>query len=143
MINNVLNLIDELQQLIDYEVVDTYRIKKVVSEAIRWLRVIPEGGVSYFESFHSCWIKEGYDPSWKFENQLSIRDYYKVIEILNESKTKIIHAPFLLERNGIDEIKSITTEDAYAYYNRMMLLYDKYKDVSLLKYGFSVINLLV
>jgi hypothetical protein len=62
--------------------------------------------------------------------------------VLNESKTKIIHAPFLLERSGIDEIKSITTEDAYAYYNRMMILYDKYKDLSLLKYGFSVINLL-
>lgn len=62
--------------------------------------------------------------------------------VLNESKTKIIYAPFLIERNGIDEIKSITTEDAYAYYNRMMLLYDKYKDISLLKYGFSVINLL-
>ena len=62
--------------------------------------------------------------------------------VLNESKTKIIHAPFLLERSGIDEIKSITTEDAYTYYNRMMLLYDKYKDLSLLKYGFSIINLL-
>lgn len=62
--------------------------------------------------------------------------------VLNESKTKIIHAPFLLERSGIDEIKSITTEDAYTYYNRMMLLYDKYKDLSLLKYGFSIIDLL-
>ena len=89
-INNVLNLIDELQQLIDYKVIDTYRIRKVVSEAIRWLNVIPEGGVSYFESFHSCWIKEGYDPSWKFENQLSIRDYYKVIEILNESSIRVV-----------------------------------------------------
>ena len=90
MINNVLNLIDELQQLIDYKVTDTYRIKKVVSEAIRWLKVIPEGGVSHFESFHSCWIKEGYDPSWKFENQLSMRDYYKVIEILNESSIRVV-----------------------------------------------------
>ena len=90
MINNVLNLIDELKQLIDYEVVDTYRIKKVVSEAIRWLSVIPEGGISQFESFHSCWIEEGYDPSWKFENQLSIRDYYKVIEILNRSSIRVV-----------------------------------------------------
>ena len=62
--------------------------------------------------------------------------------VLNESKTQIVYAPFLLERSGIDEIKSIATEDAYTYYNRMMILYDKYKDLSLLKYGFSIINLL-
>lgn len=62
--------------------------------------------------------------------------------VLNEAKTKIFRAPFLLERNGIDEIKSITAEDAYTYYNRMMILYDKHKDLSLLKYGFSIINML-
>lgn len=62
--------------------------------------------------------------------------------VLNEAKTKIFRAPFLLERSGIDEIKSITAEDAYTYYNRMMILYDKHKDLSLLKYGFSIINML-
>lgn len=62
--------------------------------------------------------------------------------VLNESKTKIIHAPFLLEKSGIDEIKSVAADNAYAYYNRMMLIYDKYKDLSLLKYGFSIINFL-
>ena len=62
--------------------------------------------------------------------------------VLNESKTQVVYAPFLLERSGIDEIKSIATEDAYTYYNRMMILYDKYRDLSLLKYGFSIINLL-
>ncbi len=63
--------------------------------------------------------------------------------VLNESKTQIIYAPFLLERSGIDEIKSIVTDDAYTYYNRMMLLFDKYKDLSLLKYGFSIIDLII
>ena len=63
--------------------------------------------------------------------------------VLNESKTQIIYAPFLIERSGIDEIKSIVTNDAYTYYNRMMILYDKYKDLSLLKYGFSIIKLLI
>lgn len=62
--------------------------------------------------------------------------------VLNESKTHVINAPFLLERSGIDEIKAISTDDAYTYYNRMMILYDKYKDLSLLKYGFSMINIL-
>lgn len=62
--------------------------------------------------------------------------------VLNEAKTQVVYAPFLLERSGIDEIKSIATEDAYTYYNRMMILYDKYKDLSLLKYGFSIINLI-
>ena len=63
--------------------------------------------------------------------------------VLNESKTRIIQAPFLLERSGIDEIKSIATDDAYTYYNRMMILFDKYKDLSLLKYGFSVIAMII
>ena len=63
--------------------------------------------------------------------------------VLNESKTKVIQAPFLLERSGIDEIKSITTENVYTYYNRMMILYDKYKDLSLLKYGFSIVAMLI
>ena len=107
MINNVLNLIEKLQQLIDYEVVDTYRIKEVVSEAIRWLKVIPEGGVSYFESFHSCWITEGYDPSWKFENQLSTRDYYKVIEILNESSIRVIEET--VDKVDLFDMESKTT----------------------------------
>ena len=63
--------------------------------------------------------------------------------VLNEAKTKIINAPFLIERTGIDEIKSIATADAYTYYNRMMLLFDKYNDLSLLKYGFSIIDLIL
>ena len=121
-------------------------ISRIVAELIlcdidsKIQKEFPNANVCRFVDDYSFYItdKESSTAIISFvRNQLLEYDL-----VLNESKTKIIHAPFLLERNGIDEIKSITTEDAYAYYNRMMLLYDKYKDVSLLKYGFSVINLL-
>ena len=104
------------------------------------MRKFPNINVCRFVDDYSFYITDKESPNAIISfvrNQLLEYDL-----VLNESKTKIIHAPFLLERSGIDEIKSITTEDAYAYYNRMMILYDKYKDLSLLKYGFSVINLL-
>ena len=104
------------------------------------MRKFPNINVCRFVDDYSFYITDKESPNAIISfvrNQLLEYDL-----VLNESKTKIIHAPFLLERSGIDEIKSITTEDAYAYYNRMMILYDKYKDFSLLKYGFSVINLL-
>lgn len=90
---NVLNLLDELQQLLDYKIVgtnQTTRIENLIKDAIEWLKVIPEGGVSHFNSFHQCWINEGYDPSWKLDNQMSMREYYKVIEILNDSSIRVV-----------------------------------------------------
>ena len=104
------------------------------------IKKFPKINVCRFVDDYSFYITDKESPNAIISfvrNQLLEYDL-----VLNESKTKIIHAPFLLERSGIDEIKSITTEDAYTYYNRMMLLYDKYKDLSLLKYGFSIINLL-
>ena len=90
---NVLNLLDELQQILDYKIVGTQqttRVEDLIRDAIEWLKVIPEGGISHFNSFHQCWINEGYDPSWKLDNQLSMREYYRTIEILNEASIRVI-----------------------------------------------------
>ena len=59
--------------------------------------------------------------------------------VLNESKTTIISAPFNLGQNGIDELKSVTIKDAYLYSNRMIVIYNKYNDGALLKYGLRVL----
>lgn len=101
----------------------------------------PNINVCRFVDDYSIYISDEQSPTAIISfvrNQLLEYDL-----VLNESKTQIIYAPFILERSGIDEIKSISTEDSYTYYNRMMILYDKYKDLSLLKYGFSVINILI
>lgn len=122
-------------------------VSRLISEIIlcdiddRVKKRFPNVNVCRFVDDYSFYIsdKESSNAIISFvRNQLLEYDL-----VLNESKTQIIYAPFLIERSGIDEIKSIATEDAYTYYNRMMILYDKYKDLSLLKYGFSMINLLV
>ena len=59
--------------------------------------------------------------------------------LLNEAKTTTIKAPFVLCKNGIDEIKIIKINNPYDYYNMMILIFDKYKDISVLKYGLRVI----
>lgn len=60
--------------------------------------------------------------------------------VLNESKTKILNAPFVLGQNGIDELKSVTIKDAYAFYNRMIVIYNNYQDGALLKYGLRILH---
>lgn len=59
---------------------------------------------------------------------------------LNEAKTKIVEAPFILGLNGIDELKSVVLIDPYNYYNRMLFIYNKYKDSALIKYGLKVLS---
>ncbi len=60
--------------------------------------------------------------------------------VLNEAKTKVINAPFILGQNGIDELKSVTVKDVYAFYNRMIVIHNKYQDGSLLKYGLRILQ---
>lgn len=108
---NVLNLLDELKQLLDYKIVgtnQTTRIENLIKDAIEWLKVIPEGGVSHFNSFHQCWINEGYDPSWKLDNQMSMREYYKVIEILNDASIRVVE-------ETIDKVDLFSMEDKTTY----------------------------
>ena len=59
--------------------------------------------------------------------------------LLNEAKTKTLESPFVLCQNGIDEIKIIKINNPYDYYNMLILIFNKYKDVSVLKYGLRVI----
>lgn len=60
--------------------------------------------------------------------------------LLNESKTKIINAPFILDQKGIDELKSVNIEDAYAFYKRMIVIYNEYRDGAILKYGLRILQ---
>lgn len=93
MEENVIKLLDELQQLLDYKIVGTKQITRVenlIRDCIEWLKVIPEGGITCFNSFKQCWINEGYDPSWKLDNQLSMREYYRAIEVLNGASIRVV-----------------------------------------------------
>ena len=62
MVGNILNLIDELQQLLDYDVIggQKYRIENLIKDAIEVIKVIPTGGISHFDTFKDIWSKCGY-----------------------------------------------------------------------------------
>ncbi len=118
-------------------------VSRIISEIIlcdiddKISKKFPNIGICRYVDDYSFYISEKESTSAIISfvrNQLLEYDL-----VLNEAKTKIIQAPFILERSGIDEIKSITTTDAYTYYNRMMILFEKSKDISLLKYGFSIL----
>lgn len=89
MYNNILNLIDELQQLIDYKIVgtkQTHRIESLIKEVIDVLEIIPTGGISDLETFKKIWLKCGmtkYD-----EDELA--NYVKAINIMNEATIRIV-----------------------------------------------------
>lgn len=86
-------VMDELQNLKrklkeDFKVPSIFL--EVLDDAYEFIKVVPEGGINSYEAFKQCWINEGYDPSYKFENNLSMREYYKVIEILNEASIRVV-----------------------------------------------------
>ena len=88
MVDNILNLIDELQQLLDYDVVggQKYRIENLIKDAIEVLKVIPTGGISHFDTFKEIWLKCGYTKYTDDE----LANYVKAVEILNKSSIRVV-----------------------------------------------------
>ena len=89
MVYNILNLIDELQQLIDFKIVGTKQINRVenlIKEAIEVIKVIPTGGVSHFDTFKEIWLKAG---MMKYSDD-ELANYIKAIEILNKASIRVV-----------------------------------------------------
>jgi len=88
MFGNILNLIDELQQLLDYDVIvgQKYRVENLIKEAIEVLKVIPTGGISHFDTFKDLWLKCGYTKYTDDE----LANYIKAVEILNNSTIRVV-----------------------------------------------------
>ena len=88
MVCNILNLIDELQQLLDYDVVggQKYRIENLIKDAIEVLEIIPSGGISHFDTFKKIWLKCGMTRYSDDE----LANYVKAVEILNRSSIRVV-----------------------------------------------------
>lgn len=88
MVGNILNLIDELQQLLDYDVIggQKYRIENLIKDAIEVIKVIPTGGISHFDTFKDIWLKCGYTKYTDDE----LANYVKAVEILNKSSIRVV-----------------------------------------------------
>ena len=88
MVFNILNLIDELQQLLDYDVVigQKQRIESLIKDAIEVLEVIPTGGITHFDTFKKMWINCGYT---KYDDDV-LANYVRAVEILNNSTIRVV-----------------------------------------------------
>ena len=89
MVDNVLNLLDELQQLLDYKIVGTNqisRIENLIKDAIEVIEVIPTGGISNFEIFKEIWLKCGMTKYTDDE----LANYIRAIQILNDSSIRVV-----------------------------------------------------
>ena len=88
MVFNILNLIDELQQLLDYDVVigQKQRIESLIKDAIEVLEVIPTGGITHFDTFKKMWLNCGYT---KYDDD-ELANYVRAVEILNNSTIRVV-----------------------------------------------------
>lgn len=88
MVGNILNLIDELQQLLDYDVIggQKYRIENLIKDAIEVIKVIPTGGISHFDTFKEIWLKCGMT---KYSDD-ELANYVKAVEILNKFSIRVV-----------------------------------------------------
>lgn len=82
-----------------------------------------------FVDDYSFYIKGGATQEYSVDKIVSfVRTQLLEYDLqLNEAKTKIVEAPFILGLNGIDELKSVVLIDPYNYYNRMLFIYNKYE----------------
>ena len=88
MFLNIINLIDELQQLLDYDVIigQKNRIESLIKDAIEVLTVIPTGGISHFDTFKKMWLNCGYT---KYDDDV-LANYVRAVEILNNSTIRVV-----------------------------------------------------
>lgn len=89
MVDNILNLIDELEQLLDFKIVGTKQISRVenlIKDAIEVLEVIPTGGISDFDTFKKIWLKCGMT---KYSDD-ELANYVKAINIMNEASIRVV-----------------------------------------------------
>lgn len=134
MYNNILNLIDELKQLIDYKIVGTkqiQRIESLIKEAIEVLAIIPTGGISDITTFKKIWLKCGmtkYD-----EDELA--NYVKAINIMNEATIRVVE-----ETNNKIDLFSMEDETTYCLGNIADCYITKDQAEILEKVGIEVVS---
>jgi hypothetical protein len=107
MFGNLLKLIDELQQLLDYKIVGTNQISRVenlIKDAIEVISVIPTGGISNFDTFKEIWLKCGMNKYSEDE----LANYVKAINILNNSSIRVVE-------ETIDKVDLFSMDDKTTY----------------------------
>jgi len=136
MVDNVLNLIEELQQLLDYKIVGTKQISRVESlirDAIEVISVIPTGGISNFETFKDIWLKCGYTKYTDDE----LANYVKAIALMNECTIRVV-----VERKRNTDLFDMDNDTTYTLGNLSDAFITKDQAELLEKVGIDVIECL-
>ena len=61
--------------------------------------------------------------------------------VLNENKIQISESPFVYGKSWVEEIKLFIHLNSEVFLNKVIVLYTKYKDISILRYGITVLSL--
>lgn len=61
--------------------------------------------------------------------------------LLNENKIEISESPFIYGKSWVEEIEQFIYLDPDIFLSKLIITYNKYKDISILKYGLKVIDL--
>lgn len=138
MVFNILNLLDELQQLLDYDIIinipQKHRVESLIKDAIEVIKVIPTGGISHFETFKKIWLKAG--MSGYSDDELA--NYIKAIEILNNASIRVVE-----ESSNKVDLFSLDNKTTYVLGNLTDSNITKDQADLLVKIGinhFSVVN---
>ena len=136
MVNNVMNLLDELQQLLDYKIVDTNqisRIESLIRDAIEVISVIPTGGISQFDTFKEIWLKCGMT---KYSDD-ELANYVKAIALMNECTIRVV-----VERKRNTDLFDMDNNTTYTLGNLADAFITKDQAELLEKVGLDVIEVL-
>jgi len=136
MVNNVMNLLDELQQLLDYKIVGTNqisRIESLIRDAIEVIKVIPTGGIVHFDTFKEIWIKCGMT---KYSDD-ELANYVKAIALMNECTIRVV-----VERKRNTDLFDMDNNTTYTLGNLADAFITKDQAELLEKVGLDVIEVL-
>lgn len=120
-------------------------VSRIISEII--LCTVDKEIQMHFKDIKCCRFVDDYyiflKDSSQIQNIISfIRNELGKYElVLNENKLQINESPFIFGKHWVEEIKLFIHLNSEIFLNKVISLYVKYKDISILRYGLTVLSL--
>ncbi|MCB2300276.1 RNA-directed DNA polymerase [Clostridium tagluense] len=120
-------------------------VSRIISEII--LCTVDKEIQEQFKNVKCCRFVDDYyifvKDTFQIQNIISfIRNELGKYELmLNENKSQIIESPFIYGKHWVEEIKLFIHLNSEVFLNKVISLYTEYKDISILRYGLTVLSL--
>ena len=117
---------------------------RIISEII--LCTIDKGIQAKFKQIKCCRFVDDYHiflkDSAQIQNVVSFIRYElgKYELMLNENKIQINESPFVYEKPWVEEVKLFVHLNSDIFLNKVISLYTKYKDISIIRFGVAVLS---